>query len=109
MISENRLRRLIKKIVRENVTTYRGGAHAKFFAGGDPAFNIPSLEGVDIDVFRIDNNVNVPHYGVTILVDDRPDLCVNMQTFRDEEEAKKFARDQAEHIKNQLKLVSKNV
>lgn len=102
MIPENKLRSLVKKIVRENVMNYRGGAHAKLFAGGDQAFNIPQIDGVDVDIDRIGNDLHNPYFGVTIEVKDFPELSVNMQVFKDEEEAKKFARDKIDHIRSVL-------
>jgi len=102
-INENSLRRLIRSIIFEDVSNYRGGAHAKYFAGGDPAFNIPQIDGVDIDVTRADNNVGNPSYSVTVRVEGNENLNV-MQVFKDEEEAKKFARDKAEQIKRDLEF-----
>jgi len=107
ILSEHSLRSLIRLILRENVSTYRGGAHAKYFSGGDPAFNIPQIDGVDIDISRANSNGSVAHYSVAINVEKYSDFNV-MQIFKDEEEAKKFARDKAEYIKRYLEMIASN-
>lgn len=100
MITESRLRSLIRKLIFENVATYRRGRDAKQFAGGDSASNIPALKGVNIDIRRDGNDIGNPSYSVAISAEDEGNKDLNvMQVFRDEEEARKFARDKAEQIK----------
>jgi hypothetical protein len=99
MIQEIKLRKLIRQIIYENTTTYRGGKHSQYFSGGDPAFNIPEIEGVNVDVFRSNNDVHASCFSVTIDVEERPDLKIH-QDFKDEEEARNFARKYMEFIKS---------
>jgi len=107
-ITEKMLRKIIREHLLETaLQTYRRGAHAQYFAGGDPAFNIPEIEGVNVDVFRSNNNIHDPCFSVTIEVDNFPELNVKSQTFKDEEEARNFARKNMEHIKTVLQRLSK--
>jgi hypothetical protein len=44
---------------------------------------------------------------VTIDVEEFPELSVKMQTFKDEEEARNFARKSMDHIKTALQRLTK--
>jgi hypothetical protein len=103
---------MLRKIIRAQLLetalqTYRNGEHAQFFAGGDPAFNIPKMDGVNVDVFKSNSDIHNPVFSVTIDVENYPDLCVQAQTFKNEEEARNFARKSMEHIKVALQRLTK--
>lgn len=107
-ISEKVLRKVIReKLLETALHTYRGGSHAEYFGGGDPAFNMPKIEGVNVDIFRSNNNIHAPSFAVTIDVEEFPELSVKMQTFKDEEEARNFARKSMDHIKTTLQRLTK--
>lgn len=103
MITESHLRSLIRKLVFEDVSTYRRGKDAKQFAGGDSASNIPSIDGVNIDVFKCNNNIGNPQYKVNITDENNPQFNTQ-QVFNDEEEARQFARNRAEFMKRAHEL-----
>jgi hypothetical protein len=107
-ITEKMLRALIRERLLETaLSAYRGGSHAEYFGGGDPAFNMPRIEGVNVDIFRSNNDIHAPSFAVTIDVEEFPELSVKMQTFKDEEEARNFARKSMDHIKAALQRLTK--
>jgi len=106
-ISERVLRNFIReKIIEATVQKYRGGGHAQYFAGGDPAFNMPEIDGINVDIERANNDIEYPLYVVSIDVESMPSLNLK-QIFKDEEEARKFAKDRVEFIKRSLSLSQK--
>lgn len=82
-----------------------GRKDSEIFGGGLGFGGMPSIEGVNIDIYvtGLDDAVAGQHgskqqFAVEITVDQDKDLEPDIRTFRDEEEAKLYARKYAEFL-----------
>jgi len=100
-ITEKSLRSLIRDLLSESTEKYRMGKDSKLWAAGD-SDNIPKVDGVNVDVCRANDDVHNPMYSVKIEVENHPELNVQLTTFKDESEAKVYARNKMDSIRTAL-------